>query len=264
MSGTFNDRGELEPTAAAIIYCTGKKGSGKSIMAGLFASSWPYDMVVIDVAGDDGPMPRTPGTGSHDIHELKGSVDELPRAWPEHLRREKRPMILRYVPDPGSPTELEDMDAVVGLALAHSTKERPCMLVIHEVGRAWPAGRTPAHGRRVVNHSRHHGLTAVLCGPRPMTVEPLAIGQADLVYTFELNQPSDRRRVAENIGWDPAEFSTWVHDLGRHEYLRFDAREPKPEQEGDEDLRLVHYPPLPEDVVAQVQRWVAGDPPKPA
>lgn len=260
MSGTFNDRGELEPTAAAIILCTGKKGSGKSIMAGLFAMSWPYDIVVIDVAGDDGPMPRKPGTWSHDVIELKGTVDELPRSWPEHLRREGRPMILRYVPDPGSATELEDMDAVTGLALSHSTKDRPCMLVIHEVGRAWPAGRVPAHGKRVANHSRHHGLTCLLCGPRTMTVEPLAIAQADLVYTFELNQPADRRRVAENIGWDPGDFDAAVRQLGRHEYLRYDAREPKPEQEGDEDLRLVHYPALPEDVVAAVQRWVAGDP----
>jgi hypothetical protein len=133
------------------------------------------------------------------------------------------------------------------------------MLVIHEVGRAWPAGRTPPAGKRVVNHSRHHGLTVVLAGPRTLTVEPLAISQADLVYTFELKQPGDRRRIAENIGWDPGDFDAAVHDLGRHEYLRFDAREPKPEQEGDEDYRLVHLDALPEDVVEQAKKWAAGD-----
>lgn len=259
MSGTFNDDGELEPTAAAIIVATGKKGSGKSVMAKLLAMSWPHDLVVIDVAGDDGPMPRRPRTGSHDVVVLHGSVDQLPTAWPETDRDEDRPMILRYVPDSGSPTELEDMDAVVGLAYHHSSPDRPCMLLIHEIGRVAPANRTPPNMRRVLNHSRHVGLTAALCGPRPQTIDPLVLQQADLVYTFELNNPSDRRRVAETIGWNPTDFDTAVEDLGRHEYLRFDAREPKPDQDGDEDLRLVHFPALPEDVVAQVKRWSDGD-----
>lgn len=260
MSGTFNAKGELEPSAAAIILCVGKKGSGKTIMTLLLAQSWPYDMVVIDVAGDDGPMPRKRGEGTHDIHLITGSVDELPREWPEHLRSDPpRPMILLYRPDAGSSTELEDMDAMVGLAYNHSSKERPCMLVVHEIGRAAPAGRTPPHMRRVLNHGRHAGITAAFAGPRSMTIDILVIAQADLVYTFELQSPADRKRVAENIGWAPADFDAAVHDLAAHEYLRFDAREAKPEQDGDDDYRLVHYPALPEDVVAQVQRWAAGD-----
>lgn len=264
MSGTFNDRGELEPTAAALILCTGKKGSGKSVMAGLIASSWPYDMVVIDVAGDDGPMPRTkPKTRTHDVFDIRGSVEQLPRAWPEHLRREQRPMILRYLPDAGSPTELEDIDAMAGLAYTHSSPDRPCMLVVHEIGRCAPANRTPAHMRRVLNHSRHRGLTGVFCGPRPQTIDPLVPAQADLIYTFELNNPTDRRRIAETIGWNPADYDAAVHDLVRYGYLRYDAREPAPEAEGDRDLRLVEFPPLPEDVVREVKAWIAGDPPRP-
>ena len=259
MSGTFNARGELDPSTAAIIVCVGKKESGKSVMALLIASAWPYDMVVLDVAGDDGPMPRKPGTGSHDVHDITGTVEDLPRKWPEELRREKRPMILRYVPDPGSPTELEDMDAMTGLAFAHSSQDRPAMLVIHEIGRAAPAGQTPAHMRRVLNHSRHRKLTAVFCGPRPITVDPLVIAQADLVYVFELNNSDDRQRVAKNIGWNTAELDAAVHDLAVHEYLRYDAREPKPEQDDDTDHRLVHFVALPEDVVTQTQRWAAGD-----
>jgi hypothetical protein len=263
MTGTFNPNGELDPAAAAIITCVGKKGSGKSIMALTIAQSWPYDMVVIDVAGDDGPMPRQPGTGSHDVIVLAGPVDELPRKWPEHQRREQRPMILRYVPDAGSATELEDMDAVVGLAFAHSGQPRPCLLLVHEIGRVAPANRTPPHMRRVLNHSRHQNLTAVFCGPRPMTIDPLVMAQSDLVYTFELNNPADRRRVAENIGWNPGDFDTYVADLGRHEYLRYDAREPKPEHDDDEDPRLIHFPPLPQDVVDAAERWKLGTPPKP-
>lgn len=253
---TFNQRGQLEPTAAAIIVIFGKKGSGKSILADVFGMGWPYDMVVIDVAGDDGPEPPAKaGTGSHDIHDLHGPVDELPTRWPEHLRRDKRPMILRYLPDAGSSTELEDMDHMTGLAYAHSSTDRPAMLLVHEIGRVAPAGRTPAHMRRVLNHSRHRALTFVACGPRPITVDPLVIAQADLVYLFEVNQPADRKRVAENIGWDPSELDAEVHDLGRFEHLRYDAREPKPEQPGDVDHRLVHLEPLPEDTVRAAQRW---------
>jgi hypothetical protein len=264
VTGTFDKDGQLDPAAAAILLAVGKKGSGKTVMILTLAQSWPYDMVVIDVAGDDGPMPRKLGTGTHDVHELKGTVADLPRSWPEYLRSDPpRPMILRYVPDPGSPTELEDMDAVVGLAYQHSGNPQPVMLIVHEVGRVWPVNRTPPHGRRALNHSRHRDLTIGAAGPRPQTIDPLVLQQADVVYTFELRNPADRRRVAETIGWDPDEFDELNHALGAHEYTRFDAREPKPEQEGDTDWRLVHFAALPEDVVADAKKWAAGDPPKP-
>lgn len=260
--GTFDSRGQLDPATGTIITCVGQKGTGKSIMAGLIASTWPYDMVVIDVAGDDGPMPRR-NVGTHDVVDITGAVDDLPRSWPEHLRSDTgRPLILRYVPDPGSPTELEDMDAVVGLAWAHSGHPRPVLMVVHEIGRVAPANRTPAHMRRVLNHNRHRLLPAIFCGPRPHTIDPLVMSQSDLVYVFELRNWRDRRRVADDIGWEPASLDEAVHDLGQHEYLRYDASVPKPEHDDDDDLRLVHYPALPPEVVDQVKRWVAGDQPR--
>lgn len=257
MSGTFNAKGQLEPSAAAIISIFGPKGSGKSVVACVYAMAWPYDMVVIDVAGDDGPDPRPrdqPGT--HDVTDVTGTVDELPASWPEVRRQGKRPMILRYKPDAGSSTFLQDIDAMVGLAYHHSQKEGPqAMLLVHEIGQVARSNQTQPNMRRVLQHSRHRGLTCVFCGPRPITVDPLVIAQADLVYTFSVPQPGDRRHIAGNIGWDPGDFDAAVIALGRHEHLRFDAREPKPEQDGDTDHRLVHMNALPESTVRAALAW---------
>jgi hypothetical protein len=259
---TFDAHGQLDPARGVIVSCFGKKHSGKSIMALLIAQSYPYDIAVLDIAGDDGPMPRKPGEGTHDVVEIRGDAETLPRKWPEHLRHEQRPMIVRYVPDPGSATLLEDLDQVVGLAYNHSGNPRPAMLLVHEVGVLAPANRTPPHVRRVLMHNRHRSLTVAFCGPRPMDIDPLVVSQADLVYTFELNNPADRRRIAENIGWNPREFDTAVHDLGPHEYLLYDHNIPKPPlgTRPEDDDRLVHRDALPADVVADVQRWQRGQP----
>lgn len=247
MSGSFDKRGNLDIARSPIITCVGKKRSGKSVMGLLWFQQYPGDRVVIDVAGDDGP---TAASGP-DVVELHGTVDELPASWPESERRDERPMTLRYVPDAGSPTFLEDMDAVVGLAMAHGD----CMILIHEVGRVAPANRTPPHMSRLLQHNRHRGVSAIMCGPRPQGIDPLVIAQADLTYVFELPNPNDRKRVAETIGWDPGDFDAEVHSLRQWEYLRYDANEDAPDGDTAEDTRLRHYPALPADVVAQVERW---------
>jgi hypothetical protein len=83
-------------------------------------------------------------------------------------------------------------------------------------------------------------------------MDPLVLGQSDVMYVFELQTKPDRERIAGTIGWDLRAFDAAVLELGPHEYLRYDANEPKPDSEDDEDLRLIHFPALP-----------AGDP-KPA
>jgi len=243
MSGTFDNRGQLDISDGRIITCLGKKKSGKSVMAlGLFQSYAKGDRVVIDVAGDDGPW----GDG---VIDLRGTVEELPARWPEHMRpQEGQRMTLRYVPDAGSPTFREDMDHVVGLALRHGDT---CVLV-HEMGVLAQSNRTPPHTRRALMHNRHNTLTLIACAPRPVTMDPLVVMQSDLVYVFEMPSRADRVRVAENIGWDERAFSEDVHALGMHEYLRFDANEPKPDDtEGAEDNRLIHFDALPEEYVKQ-------------
>jgi hypothetical protein len=240
---SFDRSGRLDPSRGMIVACVGKKRSGKSIMALTLARSWPRDLVVLDIAGDDGPA-------GPEVIDLSGAADELPRRWPEWRRDDRRPMIVRYAPDSGSPTHTDDMDAVVGLAWSHGD----CALLVHEMGVLAPANRTPPNVRRVLMHNRHRGLTLIMAMPRPQGVDPLAIAQADLLYVFDLPNKRDRERVAETIGWDTAELTTAVAGLGPHEYLRYDANEPPPAP-GQPDRRLMHFPALPADLVAQVQSW---------
>jgi hypothetical protein len=246
MSGTFDQHGRIDTHRGIIATFIGKKRSGKSVMALLLFRSYPGDRVVIDVAGDDGPV-------GPDVVNLKGTVDDLPHRWPEHLREDGKPMTLRYCPDAGSPTFLEDMDCVVSLAMTHGD----CCLLVHEAGRLAPANQTQPHTKRLLMHNRHQRVTALFCMPRSQGIDPLILSQSDLVYTFEVPNPADRRRIAETIGWNPRDFDDAVHDLGPHEYLRFDGNEMKPNQ-GDEDDRLLHFPPLPADVVNDVKRWTDG------
>jgi hypothetical protein len=236
----------MDPSKGIIVLCTGKKGSGKSKMALTIFRSYAGDRVVIDVAGDDGPW-------GPDVVELRGTVEDLPARWPEELRKDKQRMTLRYAPDAASKTFLEDMDRVVGMAMAH----KDCAVLVHEVGRAAPANRTPPHMASLLQHNRHARVTAIFAGPRPQTIDPLVIGQADLVYVFETQVSADKRRIAETIGWNVNDFASACDGLGPHEYLRFDANEGKPEP-GDKDYRLVHFDALPEDVVHEVTRWAQG------
>jgi hypothetical protein len=258
VSGSFDEDGQLDLADGRIILAVGKKKSGKSVLAKVIFASYPGDRVVLDIAGDDGPS----GPPVIDLH---GTAADLPRRWPEHLRVDNKPMTLRYVPDAGSPTVVEDMDAVVGLAMSHARQPAPrgrpavggkgrtgCCLLVHEIGVLAPAGRTGPHTKRALMHNRHNGLTLIMCGPRPKTIDPLVVQQADLVYTFETLNPSDRERLAETMGWHPQDFSDAVYDLRRHEYLRFDSNEQKPD-DGEQDLRLMRFPPLPEDIAKSVQ-----------
>lgn len=247
MSGSFDNKGRLVIADGQIISCFGKKKSGKSIMGLLFFRSYPGDRIVIDVAGDDGPW----GPG---VIELKGDVSELPRRWPEHRREDSKRMTLRYVPDPGSATKLEDVDAVVALAMSHGN----CALLVHETNYAAPSGRVPPHMNRLLHQNRHRGVTAILCDPRPLTTDALVLAQSDVVYIFEMQVIQDRERIAKTVGWDTQDFTDGVHDLGPHEYLRYDSNEAKPATDDDPDLRLVHFPALPEDVAKSVEQWAKG------
>lgn len=220
----------IDPDKGAHVLLVGRKGSGKSHAARVLFDSYPYDSLVLDVTGDlwrdfmDEGLQHDP-----DVRLVKLETP-LPARLPGPDEKGRR-QIFVLVPDMGDDHALDNLDRAIGLAL-----RRGRMLIwFDEVGVIAPAGRTQPNMRRYLHHGRHHQITGLACGPRPIDVDPLVVAQSDHAFIFALANPADRRRVADNIGWEPKTVDAAVHDLGEHEFLHWHGLS------GD----LTHYPPLP-------------------
>jgi hypothetical protein len=181
----------------------------------MFWLSYPFDRLVIDPTGDVDP-------GDPDTKELGAP---LPAKWPtpevdERGRRKRQ--TLRFVPDPGAETFVDDMDRAI--ALAHWHPDRRALAWIDEVGTVTRANFTPPHFSRALHQGRHRRLSLLMCGPRPINIDPLVLAQADYVAVFDLPNPNDRRRVADACGIEPREFDHWHGQLEEHAFLWFDQR----------------------------------------
>jgi len=229
----------IDPDKGAHVGAFGRKGSGKSFLARRLFDSYPYDSLVLDITGDLWRDFVADGTKDDpDIRLVKLSTP-LPARLPEE-DEEGRRQIFVLAPDMGQDDALDDVDRAIGLAL-----RRGRMLVwFDEVGIISPVGRTGPNMRRYLHHGRHHQMTGLACGPRPVDIDPLIVAQADHVFTFDLRNPADRKRIAENIGWEPKQFDAAVHELGRHEFLHYSG----------EDNELSHMPALPSAGNRQIGR----------
>ncbi|MFE7413144.1 P-loop NTPase family protein [Streptomyces laurentii] len=218
----------LDPVKGGHVFISGKKGQGKSVLARRLFDTYPYDRLVLDVTGDLTADFRRDG-----LKFAKLTGDTLPLRFPAD-HSEGRPVTAVLAPDMGDEgTAMDQMDRALGLALDN----RRTLVWVDEVGALTRVGKTPPNLRRALHHGRHRQLFLLLCGPRPIDVDPLCISQADVVATFRTPNPRDRQRIAENIGWPPHRFDQAVHALGTHEYLWYDATAPEEE--------LLHMPPLP-------------------
>ncbi|MGA2835508.1 MAG: hypothetical protein ABSF84_02815 [Acidimicrobiales bacterium] len=225
----MTDDGQLDPYKPAQIAVFGAKGSGKTELAFRIFDTYPFDRVAIDPNGDL--------TMPDDAVDLEIPI---PARWPaEQLAkvqgdRAKR-QTLYFMPDFHEPTYKDDMDRVLGMAYSHGR----CCVLFDEVHEGAPANATPPHMRRDLRQGRHRDQTLILVTPRPMTIDPLVISNADRVYIFDLPSPADRKRVADNIGKPPATVDAGIAALGEFEYLRY-IRATK---------ELTHHDPLPADQV---------------
>lgn len=207
----------IDPRGSTFVTILGAKGAGKSVLASRLWSTYPFDRLCIDPSGD--------AQVGEDIDRIG---DPLPLRWPAMAEGRSS---LRYVPDPGSPSYADDLDRAVGLGFRRGR----CLVWVDEIAELTRANRTPPNMRRALHQGRHRRLSLLMCGPRPIDIDPLVISQADLVYVFRTPHPRDKERIAALIGWRPDHFAAAVDGLGPYHYLRWGAR----------DQELVEFPPIP-------------------
>jgi hypothetical protein len=219
----------LDPTKPMVITAWGRKGSGKSVFNRRIYESWPYDKLCIDVNGNAEPGEDAERIGT-----------PLPQRFPEGMaplgERRRPARNLHFRAHPGSSSYREDLDLAVGLALF--PQDHRTLLWAGEVGELMPNGRPGPHMRTVLMQNRHYKVTALFDGPRPVYVDPLVLAQSDLVAVYHLPNPSDRERIAKEVGYPPKRFhaeceETWRR--GKHWFLLWHA----------ETHRLYRCPPLP-------------------
>jgi len=213
----------FDPDKGAFFFMSGRKGSGKSVLARRVFDSYPYDKLVIDPTRDI----------RQDLRDEDVQFVELTEPMPTRFPKDPdgKPVTAVFVPDMGSPTAVDEMDRALGLCLRNG----PSCCWIDEIGVMSQPGRTPPNLRRALHHGRHDKLTLIMAGPRPKDIDPLCIAQADERMTFDTPLPMDRQRIAQNIGWPEKDFDQAVFNLGEFEYL----------WHHQDDHTLTHMPKLP-------------------
>lgn len=221
-----------------ILSAWGRAGSGKSVFNRRLYQSYPGNKLVIDVNGN-----AEPGEDAEKITRAELGT-KFPTKKLELGERSQGPRNLHFEADPGSDTYVDDLDRAVGMALF--PKDEPSMLWAGEVGEMMPNGRTGPHMRRLLQQNRHHRVTALFDGPRPMFVNPLVLSQSAFVAIFHLPNPNDRKRVAESIGYPAKRFDAECEETvrrGPYWFLLWHA----------DAHKLYRLPPLPVDDLTAAQ-----------
>lgn len=219
--------GKPDPRRSLYVFCSGKKGSGKSYMCRSWFDSYPFDRMVIDPSHDLRADFRADGVEFRELDPAVMPV-RLPRREPDEPAR-----TWVLCPDLGADDAVDVMDRAIGLCFGRG----PILLWVDEFGTLTTEHSTPPNTRRVLHHGRHDDISLLVACPRPKKIDALAIGQADKVYTWKTPVPQDRDTIAANIGYPPAEFTAANSRLSveRHDYTLYD----------DATDQLWIMPPLP-------------------
>jgi hypothetical protein len=209
----------IKPEHPCNVVLVGRSRCGKSVVAKHLFRSWPGRKLVVDNTRDVASSLGRRGEDWTLLEDLSGGWPGDARtvvAWPDVSK-----------PDGG----LADADAAIGIAVEHGD----CLVWLDEIGATLPVGKTGPSARRLLNHGRHHDVSYLACGPRPVMIDSLVLSQAMHVVMFNVPNPKDRRRLAETTGIPPAVLDEAMNRLEPFEFLWFDAG----------DYRLTHCPPLP-------------------
>jgi hypothetical protein len=203
----------IDPDEGAFVAIFGQKGRGKSELAKAFFLPYPYDRGLIDSNSDVDPLNQftAPYRG-----RLPQPRDGL---WPS----------VRYEPDYtlGDKAWRAGVDQFVAQIYAlgdpRADDPRPACLWVDEIGEIAKAGLTPPHLHQALHKGRHHRLTLIMSGPRPVDIDPLVLAQADLVCVFALRHELDRTRLAGSLGLSLAETEALLDNLDDFYFLAFKA-----------------------------------------
>lgn len=208
----------LDPDTPTLILCVGRKGSGKSEMARAIYDSYPYDKVCIDTNLDARPPAKDP----KDVIVVTAPP---PKSMP--TRDDGKPMSAHYQANPLDDSYRDDLDRAISMALF--PRDRPALIWWDEYAETDHTASHPSpHLRLALQQSRHYHLSALMCCPRPVTISPLARGQADLIFMFDVPNEDDRIALAKACGWPiplfVEEMETTKRKWPPHSYLLYDAR----------------------------------------
>lgn len=234
---------DIDPDGSAMFLdMFGRKNSGKSHLAELYARSWPYDGLVINTTGDVDPdhawtLPW-PG-GEEQIAKRPNGDPVYAVAWPE-LPEGRTKAFWNLVPNRRDPDHRFKTDAAIAALHDAGDKKRhpgaqPRLLWVDEIGEVAKPGKVLSGFDTVLHQGRHNADWCLFCGPRPVDIETLVLGQADWIFCFALPSVHDVDRIAKTCGIAEADLAELVHGLGEHCFLRIDQA----------THSLAVYPPVP-------------------
>jgi hypothetical protein len=231
----------LDPDKSTCVFACGRKNTGKTHLTTTLFRAFPYDRLLIDVTGDVDPF-----------FEFTEPIDEAPDTWPtsadvppwrdwgpgenppgERVSLRLRPRYRNNVRSKrtGLPMWLEQVDDWIGLAMDHGRTA----VEIDDAGEVVKANRCGPATTDMLHTLRHRDLTLLTSCPRPVSIDPLTISQADLVAIFDTPHELDVRRLKASIGVRITVDDLYglIESLDEHEFLLV------------KDKALYHCEPLP-------------------
>lgn len=189
----------------------GRKGCGKSEFLKSYASSWPYDALIVDPTKDLDPRGEftVPWPGG-DAWPLEVDDDEeIDEAERQRRRR------FRIVPDRNDPDHRVKVDRVVHLAHEHP---EPTFIGIDEGRYLFASDEKIETGSDIVQNEGRHGPDFLfIANPRAVGLRPVFHAQADWIVVFDLPNEEDLKRVAAPAGLRHQELAELVKNLDAEE-----------------------------------------------